>query len=152
MTAKASLKALLEGVKNRDTASNGSRSKDEKIAERATAIRQLFDSLTAWLAPSVEGGVATIERDAYVHFDDVLGDLKEESLKLVVGTSTVFFAPRVGRIAGALARVDMSQGARTVPLVYLAERGWHILIRGAVTTTDALTEESFVAVLEEILG
>lgn len=152
MTPKASLKALLEGVKNRDVSSGASRSKEQKIAARGAAIRELFDSLSTWLAPSVESGVAKIERDPFVHFDDVLGDLTEESLKLVVGASKVFFAPRVGRIAGALARVDMVQGRQTVPLVYLEDRGWHILVRGAVTKTDKLTEDSFVAVLEEILG
>ena len=50
---------------------------------------------------------------------------------------------------------DAERGAAhafgTVPIVDLPERGWHFLVREPVTTTIAVTEESFADALEQIL-
>jgi hypothetical protein len=83
--------------------------------------------------------------------DDQLGILKLECMKIVVGASEVIFTPVGGSIAGASARVDMASGDRRLPIILLPDRGWHFLVRGPVTRTDLVTEESFGSALKEIL-
>jgi hypothetical protein len=46
----------------------------------------------------------------------------------------------------------MTSGDRTLPIVLLPERGWHFLVRGPVTSTELVTEESFANALKELLG
>jgi hypothetical protein len=151
MSSAASLKDFLKEKKARDEESGRLADKEEKIKLRHTAIGELFSSIEGWLKPSVDEGVVKLERDPYVHSDEHLGMLDEESLKVTVGVSEVFFAPRTGTIAGASARVDMTCGDRTLPVVLLPNRGWHFLVRGPVTRTELVTEDSFSDALREIL-
>lgn len=117
----------------------------------STAIGELFNSIEGWLKPAVDEGIVELERDPYVHPDEQLGTLSEESVKLIVGVSEVFFAPRTGTIAGASARVDMTCGDRTLPIVLLPDRGWHFLVRGPITRSEPVTEDSFADALREML-
>lgn len=151
MSQSASLKDILQKRKLANEASGGSTAKAEKVKARAAAIKELFDEIDGWLKPSVEAAIATIDRQPYVHEDDRLGNLTEESLVIKVGSEEVLFAPRGGSIAGASARVDMKVGDRTIPLVCLPDRGWFLLVRAAVTRTDPLTEDSFKTALTELL-
>ena len=151
MSSSASLKTFLKEKKARDEESGRLADKEEKIKLRLTTIGQLFDNIEGWLKPSVEEGIVQLERDPYVHSDDHLGMLTEESMKVIVGVSEVFFGPRTGTIAGASARVDMPCGDRTLPIVLLPDRGWHFLVRGAVTRTEPVTEDSFGDALRELL-
>ena len=152
MSSTGSLKTFLKEKKARDDESGRLAGKEEKIQQRLTAIDTLFTSIALWLKPSADEGIVKLERDPYSHSDDQLGMLTEESLKVVVGASEVFFWPRTGTIAGASARVDMTCGDRTLPVVLLSDRGWHFLIRGPVTRTEPVTEDSFGDALREILG
>lgn len=151
MSSAASLKTFLKEKKARDEELGRLAAKEDKIKLRAAAIGGLFDDIERWLKPSVDEGVARLERDAYAHADDQLGMLSEESLKLTVGVSEVHFVPRTGTIAGASVRVDMTCGDRTLPIVQLRDRGWHFLVRGAVTRTEPVTEDAFADVLKEML-
>lgn len=152
MSSTASLKTFLKEKKARDEESGRLTNKEEKIKQRLTAIGELFDSLEGWLKPSVDEGIVKLERAPYVHSDEQLGMLSEESMKVIVGVSEVFFGPRTGTIAGASARVDMTCGDRTLPIVLLGDRGWHFLVRGPVTRTELVTEDSFGDALRELLG
>jgi hypothetical protein len=152
MSSTESLKTFLKEKKARDEESGRLADKEQKINQRVTAIDALFTSVQGWLEPSVDEGIVKLERDPYSHSDEHLGMLTEESLKVIVGVSEVFFAPRTGTIAGASARVDMSCGDRTLPIVLLRDRGWHFLVRGPITRTEPVTEESFGDALREILG
>jgi hypothetical protein len=152
MGSAASLKTFLKEKKTRDEESGRLADKEEKIKLRSTAIGELFNSIEGWLKPSVDEGIIQLERDHYAHPDDQLGMLSKESLKLTVGVSEVFFAPRTGTIAGASVRVDMTCGDRTLPIVLLPDRGWHFLVRGPVTRTEPVTEDSFAEALREMLG
>lgn len=151
MSSAASLKNFLKEKKARDEESGRVADKEKKIELRRTAIAELFDRIEGWLKPTADEGIVKLERDPYVQSDEHLGMLEEESLKVLVGVSEVFFAPRTGTIAGASARVDMICGDRTLPLVLLAGRGWHFLVRGPVTRTELVTEDSFSDALREIL-
>jgi hypothetical protein len=151
MSSTQSLKTFLKEKKERDEESGRLADKAEKIELRRSAIAKLFDEIAAWLKPSVDDGIVLLERNMYVHSDQQLGTLSEESLSLVVGASQVFFAPRISSIAGASVRVDMTRNDRTLPIVWLPERGWHFLLRGSVTRTEPVTEESFEAALRELL-
>ena len=151
MSSAASLKTFLKEKKARDEESGRLAGKEEKINLRSTAIGELFNSMEGWLKPSVDEGIVQLERAPYAHQDDQLGMLSEESLKLTVGVSEVFFAPRAGTIAGASVRVDMTGGDRTLPIVLLPDRGWHFLVRGPVTRTELVTEDSFADALREML-
>jgi hypothetical protein len=152
MSSAASLKAFLQEKKARDEESGRLADKEEKIKRRISSISELFDRIESWLKPSVDEGIVALERDPYVHSDEQLGMLTEESMKVIVGVSEVFFGPRTGTIAGASARVDMTCGDRTLPIVLLADRGWHFLVRGPVTRTELVTEDSFGDALRELLG
>ncbi|WP_437874774.1 hypothetical protein [Sorangium sp. So ce513] len=151
MSSAASLKTFLKDKKARDEESGRLADKEERIKLRSTAIGELFDSIEGWLKPSVDEGIVELERNPYAHSDEQLGRLSEESMKLIVGVSEVFFAPRTGTIAGASARVDMTCDARTLPIVLLPDRGWHFLVRGPVTRTEPVTEDSFADALRELL-
>ncbi|WP_437769167.1 hypothetical protein WMF27_09835 [Sorangium sp. So ce281] len=152
MSSAASLKTFLKDKKARDEESGRLADKEEKIKLRSTAIGELFNHIEAWLKPSVDEGIVELERDSYVHPDEQLGMLSEESMRLIVGVSEVLFAPRTGTIAGASARVDMTCDARTLPIVLLPDRGWHFLVRGPITRTEPVTEDSFADALRELLG
>jgi|GEM_PF-3937705 len=151
MSSTPSLKTFLKEKKARDEELGRLADKTEKIELRRAAIARLFDEMEAWLKPSIDDGIVALERDSYFHSDQLLGTLSEESMKLVVGASEVFFAPRTGSIAGATVRVDMTRNDRTLPIVLLPDRGWHFLLRGSVTRTEPVTEESFEAALRELL-
>jgi hypothetical protein len=151
MSSAASLKTFLKEKKARDEESGRLGDKEQKIKLRLTAIGELFNNIEGWLKPSVDEGVVKLERDPYVHSDEHLGMLSEESMKVIVGVSEVFFGPRTGTIAGASARVDMTCGDRTLPIVLLVDRGWHFLVRGPVTRTEPVTEDSFGDALRELL-
>ncbi len=152
MSSAASLKTFLQEKKARDEESGRLADKEERIKQRLTAISELFASVEGWLKPSVDEGIVKLERDPYSHSDEQLGMLSEESMKVIVGVSDVLFAPRTGTIAGASARVDMTCGDRTLPIVLLGDRGWHFLVRGTVTRTEPVTEDSFGDALRELLG
>lgn len=151
MGSDASLKAFLKEKKARDEESGRLALKEDKVKRRLDAISALFGDIERWLRPSVDEGIVRVEREPYVHSDDLLGMLTEESIKLTVGASEVFFAPRTGTIAGASARVDMTCGPRTVPVVLLPERGWHFIVRDQITRTEPVTEGSFAEALKELL-
>ncbi|WP_438035680.1 hypothetical protein [Sorangium sp. So ce204] len=151
MSSAASLKTFLKDKKARDEESGRLADKEEKIKLRSAAIGDLFNRIEGWLKPSVDEGIVELERGSYVHSDEQLGMLSEESMKLIVGVSEVFFAPRTGTIAGASARVDMTCDARTLPIVLLPDRGWHFLVRGPITRTEPVTEDSFADALRELL-
>lgn len=151
MSSAASLKTFLKEKKARDEESGRLTDKEEKIKLRLAAIGELFNSIEGWLKPSVDEGVIQLERGLYVHSDEHLGALSEESMKVTVGASDVFFGPRTGTIAGALARVDVTCGDRTIPIVLLPDRGWHFLVRGPVTRTEPVTENSFADAFRELL-
>ena len=151
MNSGQSLKTFLKSKKQRDEETGRAADKDERIRGRHSAIAGLFTSIEGWLKSSSEEGIVSLERDPYVHSDEQLGMLAEESLKLVVGVSEVFFHPVVGSIAGASVRVDMVSGDRRLPIVLLPDRGWHFLVRGPVTHTEPVTEESFGDALIQLL-
>jgi hypothetical protein len=46
----------------------------------------------------------------------------------------------------------MTCGDRTLPIVLLPDRGWHFLVRGPITRTEPVTEDSFADALREMLG
>jgi hypothetical protein len=152
MNSSESLKTFLKGKKQRDEETGRAADKEERIRGRRDAIGALFSDIEGWLRSSREEGVVSLERDLYVHSDEQLGMLEEESLKLTVGVSEVFFSPVAGSIAGASARVDMKSGDRRLPIVFLPDRGWHFLVRGPITRTEPVTEESFGDALKELLG
>jgi len=151
MNSSESLKTFLKGKKQRDDETGRVADKEERILSRRSAIEELFASIQGWLKSSVDEGIVSIERDVYVLSDEQLGVLAEESMKLIVGVSEVFFAPVGGSLAGASARVDMVSGDRRLPIVLLPDRGWHFLVRGPVTRTELVTEESFGDALKELL-
>lgn len=151
MGSAVSLKDFLKEKKARDEDSGRAAEKEEKIRRRLTAITDLFDQIQGWLKQSADEGIIQIERDSYSHSDEHLGQLLEESMIVRVGVSEVTFVPRTGTIAGASARIDMTCGDRSLPIILLSDRGWHFLIRGSVTRTDPVTEDSFSDVLKEIL-
>jgi hypothetical protein len=45
----------------------------------------------------------------------------------------------------------MTCGDRALPIILLQARGWHFLVRGPVTRTEPVTEDSFGDALREIL-
>jgi hypothetical protein len=151
MSSSESLKIFLKGKKQRDEETGRAADKQERILGRRSAIEKLFTSIEGWLKSPTEEGIISFERAPYFHSDEQLGMLEEESLKLIVGVSEVFFAPVAGSIAGASARVDMTSGDRRLPIVSLPDRGWHFLVRGPVTRTELVTEESFGDALKELL-
>ena len=151
MNSNESLKTFLKGKKQRDEETGRAADKEDRIRGRRSAIAELFTSIEGWLKSSAEEGIVSLERDPYVHSDEQLGMLTEESMKLVVGVSEVFFVPVPGSIAGASARVDMVSGDRRLPIVSLPG-GWHFLVRGPVTRTEPVTEESFGNALIELLN
>jgi hypothetical protein len=151
MSSNESLKTFLKDKKHRDETTGRAGEKEEKIRHRRNVIDELFTSIQGWLKSSIEEGIVTVERDAYALVDEHLGTLLLESMKVIVGASEVFFAPVGGTIAGASARVDMVSGDQRVPIIWLPSRGWHFLIRGPVTRTEPVTEESFGDALKEIL-
>lgn len=152
MSSNESLKTFLKDKKQRDEETGRAADKDERIRHRRSAIEDLFTKIEGWLKSSLDEGIVSLERDPYHHPDEQLGMLAEESLTLTVGVSDVFFAPVAGSIAGASARVDMVSGDRRLPIVLLPDRGWHFLVRGPVTRTEPVTEESFGGALQELLG
>src|SRR4051812_28965308 len=119
MNANESLKTFLKGKKQRDEEAGRATDKEARIRRRRSAIEELFTSIQGWLKSSVEEGIVSVERDGYSHSDEQLGVLTEESMKVTVGVSEVFFAPVAGSIAGAAARVDMVSGDRRLPIVSL---------------------------------
>lgn len=151
MNSNESLKTFLKGKKQRDEETGRVAAKEERIRGRRSAIEELFTSIAGWLKPSADEGIVSLERDPYVHSDEQLGMLTEESMMLIVGLSEVFFQPVAGSIAGASARVDMVSGDRRLPIVLLPDRGWHFLVRGPVTRTEPVTEESFGDALKDLL-
>lgn len=151
MNSSESLKTFLKGKKQRDEETGRTADKEDRIRRRRGAIDGLFTNIESWLKSSVEERIISLQRDPYCHQDEQLGMLEEESLTLTVGVSEVFFHPVAGSIAGASARVDMVSGDRRLPIVLLPDRGWHFLVRGPVTRTEPVTEESFGDVLKELL-
>jgi hypothetical protein len=151
MSPSESLKSFLKDKKQRDEATGRASDKEEKIRQLSSAIDGLFVNIEGWLDSSRDEGIVNVERMLYMLPDDQLGILKLECMKIVVGASEVTFTPVGGSIAGASARVDMASGDRRLPIILLPDRGWHFLVRGTVTRTDLVTEESFGSALKEIL-
>jgi hypothetical protein len=151
MSTSGSLKDFLREKKERDEASGRLTAKEERIQRRLDLIDVLFADIEKWLRSSIEERVVGVAKEPYTVLDKHLGALEERSLKLSVGASEVVFAPVTSSIAGASARVDMTCGDRTLPIVFLVDRGWHFLVRGLVTRTEPVTEESFGEALREIL-
>jgi hypothetical protein len=151
MSPSESLKSFLKDKKQRDEATGRATNKEERIQRRLRATGELFASIEGWLKPSIDEGIVKIERTAYELQDEQLGTLTVESMKVIVGASEVMFKPVGGSIAGAAARVDMISGDQRLPIILLPDRGWHFLVRGAVTRTELVTEESFGSALREIL-
>ena len=153
MNSNESLKTFLKGKKQRDEETGRAADKEQRIRRRRSAIEELFTSIEGWLKSAADEGIVSLKRDdAYSHSDEQLGMLTEGSLTLTVGVSEVFFHPVAGSIAGASARVDMVNGDRRLPIIFLPDRGWHFLVRGPVTRTEPVTEESFGSALIELLG
>jgi hypothetical protein len=151
MSPSESLKTFLKDKKERDEATGRAADKEEKIRQRNLAIDELFASIEGWLKPSLDEGIVQIKHDGSALHDEQLGMLIVNSMKVMVGASEVTFNPVGGSIAGASARVDMTAGDRRLPIVFLPDRGWHFLVRGPVTRTELVTEESFGSALKEIL-
>lgn len=151
MSPSESLKSFLKDKKQRDEETGREAQKEEKIQLRRGATRELFASIEGWLKSSLDEGVVKIEHDGGLMDDEKLGTLPLDSMKISVGASEVTFTPVGGSIAGASARVDMASGDRRLPIILLPDRGWHFLVRDAVTRTELVTEESFGSALKEIL-
>ena len=151
MSPSESLKTFLKDKKERDEATGRAADKEEKIQRRFRAIGELFANIEGWLKSSLDEGIVKIERDGYALQDKQLGVMMVESMRVIVGASEVTFKPVGSSIAGASARVDMISCDQRLPIVLLPDRGWHFLVRGAVTRTELVTEESFGSALKEIL-
>lgn len=151
MSPSESLKSFLKDKKQRDEETGRAADKEEKIQRRLRATGELFASIEGWLKSSLDEGIVKLERDGYALQDEQLGMMTVESMRVIVGASEVTFKPVGGSIAGASARVDMSSGDQRLPIILLPDRGWHFLVRGPVTRTELVTEESFGSALKEIL-
>lgn len=152
MGASEALKQILKEKKERDARSASTTDWEARKTERIKAINTLHADIKRWLTPSIKDGIAALSTEDCELHDSRLGAYKTKALVLQVGNSKVSFRPVAGNVAGALARVDITSGARSITLVYLPGRPrWSILRRGHNVQTLPLTEESFVDMLTDLL-
>jgi len=149
MSASQSLKDFLKQKKEREEAPGVDW--EARKQERITAIGALFDDIERWLKPSIDEGIVSPSRERHPLFDSYMGAYESELLTLQIGHVGIQFIPVGERVAGASARVDAISGPHKLTMIYLPTQGWKILVRGPVTQTVPVTEDSFADALKELL-
>ncbi len=115
------------------------------------ALEQLYETIEAWLRPSVEKGLIRIDFIPKIMEEENIGQYEVKKMKLWVGTEQVVFDPKGTILIGSYGRVDMTGDDGAVMLLLFEWEKWEFAIRTPSLRRWPLTEESFSDALKEVM-
>ena len=120
--------------------------------EWLNALNGFYETIRAWLAPSISGGAVSVSEERAILKEEYLGQYDAPSLVLTIAKAHVRFRPVGTLLVGAKGRIDMLCG-RHVAMIILDGKGWHFAKRhgDAPPTLTDFNEDTFSLALREML-
>ena len=115
------------------------------------AVHKLYDSIGTWLAPSINAHHVEVTRESVSLTEERIGSYRIDALNIKVGDDRVSLVPVGTLILGGNGRVDVKGSAAEGMLVVDVDWNWSIVNRTPKRTLVPLTEESFLALLQQVM-
>jgi hypothetical protein len=121
-------------------------------------LRDLHDKITAWLEPLRAQNLVTLRKTPVRISEEHLGAYAADALVLEFGDEGVVLEPAGAVVVGAMGRVDVYRRGNRPRAVMLLLGGpketpvWHIWPTQDPRDQGPLTQQSFEALLESLLG